>query len=194
MEQFQLHPKQVVRLTKTTGVVRADIFPRKAKVQNNGRMDDFSPGFTLVEMLVGLAIACILAVVCVSGYSSVIEKYRETAAIEEIHALEISIQSYELLNGELPQSLADIGADTRRDPWGNPYRYLRIEDSDDAKGKGHGKGQQRRDRNLNPVNTDYDLYSMGKDGVTATEFNAKNARDDIVRANNGEYVGLASEH
>jgi general secretion pathway protein G len=157
-------------------------------------MDDYAAGFTLVEMLVGLAITCVLAMVCVSGYSSYIEKYRETATIEEIHAIESSIQSYELLNGVLPQSLADIGADTRRDPWGNPYLYLRIEDSDDAKGHGYGKGKQRRDRNMNPVNTDYDLYSMGKDGETATQFTAKKARDDIVRANNGEYVGLASEH
>jgi general secretion pathway protein G len=59
---------------------------------------------------------------------------------------------------------------------------------------GEGKGKWRRDRFLNPVNTDYDLYSMGADGRTQVNFNAKWARDDIVRANNGEYVGLASEY
>ena len=42
-----------------------------------------------------------------------------------------------------------------------------------------------------PVNSDYDLYSMGKDKKSAAPFTAKASRDDVVRANNGGYVGLA---
>ena len=35
---------------------------------------------------------------------------------------------------------------------------------------------------------------MGRDGKTIAQFTAKKARDDIVRANDGEYYGLAEYH
>jgi general secretion pathway protein G len=83
-----------------------------------------------------------------------------------------------------------VGKDHLTDPWGNPYRYLRI-DGGTTKGL---NGKRRRDKNANPVNSDYDLYSMGRDGKTTAQFMAKKARDDIVRANDGRYYGLAEEH
>ena len=52
----------------------------------------------------------------------------------------------------------------------------------------------RKDHNLVPVNSDFDLYSMGKDEATNSTFTAKVSEDDIVRANNGGYVGLVSEY
>jgi general secretion pathway protein G len=45
-----------------------------------------------------------------------------------------------------------------------------------------------------PLNTDFDLYSMGKDGKTKPKTTDKDSFDDIIRANNGTFVGLASEH
>ena len=47
---------------------------------------------------------------------------------------------------------------------------------------------------MNPLNSDYDLYSVGEDGLTQKPLNASNARDDIVRANNGAFVGLAEDY
>jgi general secretion pathway protein G len=106
----------------------------------------------------------------------------------------LSIDVYGIENGDYPPSLSDLQEGTYVDRWGNPYQYLRIADSDDVKGHGHGgKGKQRRDRNLNPINTDYDLFSMGKDGETATQLNSAKGRDDIIRALNGDYIGLASD-
>ena len=52
----------------------------------------------------------------------------------------------------------------------------------------------RKDKNLVPVNTDYDLYSMGEDGRSVGPFTAKASRDDIVRANDGGFVGLAADY
>lgn len=49
----------------------------------------------------------------------------------------------------------------------------------------------RKDRFLVPINSDYDLYSMGKDGESVAPLTAAKSRDDIVRAANGTYVGLA---
>ena len=39
----------------------------------------------------------------------------------------------------------------------------------------------------------FTLYSMGQDGQSKTNLNAKESLDDIVRANNGSFIGLASD-
>jgi general secretion pathway protein G len=44
-----------------------------------------------------------------------------------------------------------------------------------------------------PINSDYDLYSMGKDGESVPPLTARASRDDVIRANDGAYIGLASE-
>jgi len=75
------------------------------------------------------------------------------------------------------------------DPWGNPYQYLNLSDPTikDIKGKA------RKDRNLVPINSDYDLYSTGKEWMSASPLTAKGSHDDIVRAGNGRFVGKASD-
>ena len=52
----------------------------------------------------------------------------------------------------------------------------------------------RKDKNLVPLNTDFDLYSKGPDGASQKPLNAEASRDDIVRANNGAYVGKAEDY
>ena len=53
--------------------------------------------------------------------------------------------------------------------------------------------QPRKDRFLHPINSDYDLYSMGKDGESVGPLTAKKSHDDVIRANDGSFVGLAVE-
>ena len=63
-------------------------------------------------------------------------------------------------------------------------------------GETQGGGPQpkpRKDRFLVPINSDYDLYSMGKDRESIAPLTAKKSHDDIVRANDGAFVGLASD-
>ncbi len=50
----------------------------------------------------------------------------------------------------------------------------------------------RKDKFLVPINTDFDLYSMGEDGKSVPPLTAKASRDDIIRANDGGYIGPAS--
>ena len=45
-----------------------------------------------------------------------------------------------------------------------------------------------------PLNDDYDLYSRGKDGLTATGVSAARSLDDVVRANNGIFIGLGAHY
>jgi general secretion pathway protein G len=56
---------------------------------------------------------------------------------------------------------------------------------------GGGGGQPRKDRFLVPINSDYDLYSMGPDGASTPPLTAKASHDDIIRASDGAYVGVA---
>jgi general secretion pathway protein G len=66
---------------------------------------------------------------------------------------------------------------------------LNIEDAD-AK----TKGSIRKDKNLVPINSDFDLYSKGPDGKSTPPLTAKDSLDDIVRANDGGYFGVASKY
>ena len=145
--------------------------------------------------IVSLAILTTIAIPVGSNH---INKARITRAIAEIRGLEKDITAYKVDNGTLPDSLNEVGLGTIEDP-GNSYEYLKIEGAGGLAGGGGGggggslMGKVRKDRFLVPVNSDYDLYSKGKDGESRAPFNSKKGRDDIVRANDGGYVGLASE-
>ena len=131
-----------------------------------------------------MAIIATLAGIAVPMGLSYIDKARNARAIAEIRLMEKDIKTYEIENETLPNSLSDVGRGGLLDPWGNPYEYLKVE--------GTPIGFLRKDRFLVPVNSDYDLYSMGKDGKSAKPFTVKASHDDIVRAADGGYVGLAS--
>ena len=144
-------------------------------------------GYTFVELLVTIVVLGILTAIAVPAGSNHVNKARIARAIAEIRGLEKDITAYKLNNETLPDTLNEAGLGTLKDPWGNSYEYLRIE------GVVKLQGEARKDRFLVPVNSDYDLYSKGKDGESRAPFNSSKGRDDIVRANDGGYVGLASE-
>jgi general secretion pathway protein G len=98
-----------------------------------------------------------------------------------------SIAEFKLDHRHFPADLTEIGKNTMLDPWGKPYQYV---DHSDAKGNGHF----RKDKNIVPINSDFDLWSNGKDGASESPLTAKSSRDDIIRANDGGFVGLASDY
>ena len=59
---------------------------------------------------------------------------------------------------------------------------------------GPGAGGLRKDGKLNPLNSDFDLFSLGKDGDSSGPLSAKASRDDIVRANDGAFIGLGEDY
>jgi general secretion pathway protein G len=144
-------------------------------------------GYTMIELMVVVVVGALLAAVAVPGYTLIVERANMTSAIADIGQIQLAVARFRLNIGRLPTTLAEAGQDTLTDPWGNPYQYLNIE-------AGAGLGDVRKDRNLVPINSDYDLYSMGKDGRSAPALTSKMSRDDIVRANNGGYVGLVENY
>ena len=146
-------------------------------------------GFGLLELLVTLVIASLLVSVAVPTYGQFSDRARTAKAVGDMGWISIEIGKYQLRNNNaLPSSLADLGVPVPLDPWDRPYQYLNIATA------GAGNGKFRKDKNLQPLNTDYDLYSMGRDGVSKAPLSARVSRDDIVRANDGAFIGKAEEY
>jgi general secretion pathway protein G len=139
----------------------------------------------LIEMLIVVVIMGTLAALATSNFAQARNRAMVARAEGDINALEWDIQDYFLDKGSYPADLAAIGRAGLLDPWGHPYVYLPI--------TGKGKGGFRKDRFLVPINSDYDLYSMGADGKSSAPLTAKASQDDIIRANDGGFVGLASD-
>jgi len=142
-------------------------------------------GFTLIELVLIVVILAVLAAIAIPYYQDYKDRVNVAAAVSDIAAISTLISAYENDNRAFPNSLSDVGAGTKLDPWGNPYQYLNIASV-------QGKGKLRKDKSLNPINSDYDLYSMGKDGKSSTALTAKNSHDDVIRARDGKFVGFAS--
>jgi general secretion pathway protein G len=143
-------------------------------------------GFTLLELIVTIVIVGILSAIAVPLYKGYIDKSKISTAIIDIQNISASISTYFGDHNQYPDSLTDVGYATLLDPWGNPYVYVNLSTAP--------PGKARKDHFLVPINTDYDLCSMGQDGLTVAPLTAKHSRDDIIRANDGAYIGLASDY
>jgi general secretion pathway protein G len=140
---------------------------------------------TLLELAAVAAIAGILAAIAIPAYTGYIERTRVSRAVGDIGAISLQLYRWQLNTRTFPATLAEAGLGGE-DPWGNPYEYTRV--------AGTPENELRKDHNLHPINTDFDLYSRGADGDTRRPLTARASRDDIVRANNGAFIGLAKDY
>jgi general secretion pathway protein G len=137
--------------------------------------------------MIAMAVILTLAALAVPNLMSAWNQARTAKAVGDINTIEDEIAAYQNLNGgALPNALSQIGYGNYVDPWGNPYQYLNHSTM-------KGNGQARKDRFLVPLNSDYDLYSMGPDGASSPPLTAKASQDDIIRAADGSYVGPAAD-
>ena len=143
-------------------------------------------GFTVVELAIVLAIGGILIAITIPMVQDYIEKSRRTQAILDLKDMSEAIHNIDKTTGALPASLSAAGYANKTDPWGNLYQYYDLRDS-------VGNGVARKDKRLAPLNSDFDLYSIGPDGLTAASLGNAWSRDDIVRARDGAFIGTAEE-
>jgi general secretion pathway protein G len=153
-----------------------------------------SRGVTLVELMLAVAIVSIISGIAVPTFLSHADKVHSAEATARMTEVELALDKYYVEHNQYPETLAEIGQSGVLDPWGRPYQYLNIKTCA-AKDK-KKKGQCNDCRKLGPVhplNTDYDLFSVGKDGKSLKPINAKESWDDIIRAYDGKYTGLAKD-
>ena len=149
-------------------------------------------GFSLVELVITLMIVGILASIAIPSYRKYLQKNKETTAISDINAIAAQLKAIMMENPDaLPSDLATINFGNILpliDPWGNPYQYLPLY------GCPANLNDARKDHNLHPINSDFDLYSMGPDGQSNKPLTSQKSRDDIIRANDGAFIGKASTY
>jgi len=158
----------------------------------------FERGFTVIEIAIVVAILGLLAVIAGTNYLSYIEKVRVASAIASIKAIEAELDDYVRSEKPLPATLSEIVMGDRLDPWGRSFKYLPFPKgpagSRSGPTGGSYLGSARKDHFLVPLNTDYDLYSVGRDGKSRAPLSAPDSADDVIRANDGAYIGLAANY
>lgn len=145
---------------------------------------DAQRGMTLVELVLTVAIVGVLATLALTSYGSYRDRVKLDQAVSDVMVISLSVTEFRTDYNRLPVDLAEIGKSAMADPWGNPYRYVNHATAP--------VGEFRKDKNIVPINSDFDLYSKGKDGASAAPLTAAHSRDDIIRANDGAFIGLAS--
>lgn len=136
-----------------------------------------APGRT--RRSVGLLAGGVLTLAVAWAYHLTMERARVVSAVSELDAIASLVDDFHARHGRYPESLAEVDADERLDPWGHPYGYARSAATYVAPASSGAS-----------LNVDYDLWSVGPDGRHSA---ASRAGDDIVRAREGAFVGPLGE-
>jgi general secretion pathway protein G len=167
---------------------------------------DSCQGFTLVELIFGILIVLTLAAIAVPLFADYLHKAKVDSAVLDIRMLEKEIILFETENGCYPgggcrqpvmlESMQEISRNNFLDPWGSPYQYRNLAQGPHTGGKPPKPQVCRRDRSYNPLNEDFDLYSVGPDRQipTHSQITVNKGADDIVRARDGRYVGVGAKY
>jgi general secretion pathway protein G len=145
-----------------------------------------SKGFTLLELLIVVAVLLTITGIAIPNLMAALDQARIARAVGDIKTFEDGIVLYQTINGQLPDDLSQVGYGNYLDPWHSPYQYLNHATM-------KGNGQARKDRFLVPLNSDYDLYSMGKDGQSIPPITAKVSQDDIILSKQNRNVPLLTK-
>ena len=163
------------------GVPRLQI--RSAPRLNRGQ------GYTLLELMFAVLVVGLLAAIAVPSYARILEQQKIQQGERDLRLIGLRIENYRTATGVAPDNLNQLNMKLPKDPWGHDYQYLNF----DAKIPGIN-GLIRKDHNLHPLNSEFDLYSMGADGDSKAPLTAQASRDDIIWARDGDFVGLAEDY
>jgi prepilin-type N-terminal cleavage/methylation domain-containing protein len=163
-------------------------------------------GFTLIEVMMAVALVAILSAIAVQLYVGYIEEAKLGTAAKDIRQAEIilddlaadnalnaidggltSVRGIYLANGGLQlgaPATTPAGTTPWLDPWDRIYRYQR----NGADGvMRDAAGDVSNDASNSSLPQSYDIFSLGDDGTAGTA-------DDVVRGCNGRFIGLRGDH
>lgn len=107
---------------------------------------------------------------------------RSGACASELRIIDKAVTSFYIDRNALPVDLNEAGLGVPLDPWKRPYVYY-INSGVDP-----DPGALKDISGVIVLNIDYDLYSMGEDGLSNVDPDATTL-DDIARSNDGVFVG-----
>lgn len=142
-------------------------------------------GFTLIELLVTLALVAILSTIALPSYQHWRTQVLTRQAGQEIVVMATAIKQSYLDARTYPADITAAGYAGKLDPWGHAYVYYNVADN--------GRGGARKDHALNPINSDFDLYSLGPDRDTHVQVSNRASDDDVIRARDGAFIGTGAE-
>ena len=116
-------------------------------------------GFTLLELIVVFAIVGVLSAIAIPLYLNYQERSQVKQAEQDMRLIETNLEIFRGDFGGHPNKLESAMDPVPLDPWGRPYQYLNLQGSDPGI-----NGKRRKDKNLVPINSDYDPYISGADG------------------------------
>jgi general secretion pathway protein G len=172
-------------------VIRDKEWVYKTMIENTPKQHRTAPGirgFSLVELMVVVTILALLTLIALPSFTMLKDLAKNARAETEIRAMEKGFALYVNDNYGLPAGLAAIPGAVINDPWGNPYEYWKITGPGDA--NAYSPGVPGTDQ----INTDYDLYSKGKDGQSLKGLSDPTCADDIIRCGNLGKVVLADKY
>jgi general secretion pathway protein G len=145
-----------------------------------------SKGYTLIETMMVVGIIGIGGALAYPAYTGHVDNMKIAEAKKDLVLTDLKIETYFATNGAFPPDLLTIGMQ-QDDPWGKTYFYYNRDIPS-------GNGRERMDANGTKINTDYDLYSKGADNISASKVTHNNGLDDIVRGNNGDFIGAGADY
>ncbi|MCB1800994.1 MAG: prepilin-type N-terminal cleavage/methylation domain-containing protein [Gammaproteobacteria bacterium] len=164
-------------------------------------------GFSLVELMIAVAILAVIAAIAIPLYQGYINEARIGTAIKDIRQAELILDDLALDNGLAgldgntgtvrgmylqsgtlvlgAVGTAPSGTKAWLDPWDRIYRYQRNT-ADNSGVRTDASGAISNSAAASPAPQAYDVFSLGPDGVQNS--------DDIVRGCNGAFVGVDADH
>jgi general secretion pathway protein G len=142
-----------------------------------------------MELMAAMVIIGLLSAIALPGYSAIVARQNVRKAAVDLQDIAMLLERFRSQRFALPETLDDLGKVLPKDPWGRDYQFLNF--SSPTPGT---QGQIRKDHNLHPLNTAYDLYSLGKDGRSQPPLTAQASHDDVIYARDGGFVGLAEDY
>jgi general secretion pathway protein G len=133
------------------------------------------------------AVVALMLSIAVPTYLARVERLKVGRAVADLGEIAGAIERYRTAHDfKLPFSLEELTNIPRVDPWERPYAFLNFADAD-------AMAKIRKDHNLHPLNSEFDLYSMGADGESVAPLTAPASHDDVIWARDGAFIGLGSD-